>query len=182
MRSFLAIELNQGTKDFLSSVQTELKNIGLDAKWVEGHNLHMTLKFLGEIDDAMLLKVKKSLEVCAARFTACEVALTGFGFFPNDRKPRVFFASTDQEARLRQIVSCLEDELGMLGFPKDDAFKSHITLARIKSPKNVEALKRALSSLESRGKFMVNGITLFKSVLNRQGPVYEVILKANFKS
>jgi 2'-5' RNA ligase len=182
MRTFIAIELGQEIKTCLHAIQNRLTHIDLDAKWVEPDNLHMTLKFLGEIDDATLLEVKECIETCSQRFQTLQVSLTHFGFFPDDRRPRVFFVATDQETALQQIASCLEERLQNAGFTKEGRFKSHITLARLKSAKNIELLKKALEKLSAQGGFEVNGVTLFKSVLGRAGPVYEVILKVNFKS
>jgi RNA 2',3'-cyclic 3'-phosphodiesterase len=182
MRTFIALELDQEIQAHLQKIRDDLKPIDLDASWVAPCNLHMTLRFLGEIDDTTLLKVKEVIASCSRHLHSLEVNLTGFGFFPNDKRPRVFFIATDQEDALGKIALSLEACLAAIGFPKEGKFKNHITLARIKSAKNIQFLKKELLKIKAQGKFQVTGITLFKSVLGSSGPTYEVILKENFKS
>ena len=107
-----------------------------------------------------------------------EQLLENLGFFPNEKFPRVFFVATDKEEELKNIYSSIEDALQNIGFEKEERFNSHITLARFRSLKNIEILKKQLETLTITGKFSANEITLFKSILKPQGPVYEKIFSA----
>jgi 2'-5' RNA ligase len=181
MRLFIAIDLPQDLKENLSRIVTKLKKCDADAKWVEPQNLHLSLKFLGETSEDKVKNIEEILNAAGKKHSALELNLENFGFFPDDIRPRVFFLTTDKEEELKKICSSLEDTLQNIGFEKDERFKSHITLARFRSAKNIEALKSELESIKIKGKFNVNEIALFKSILKPQGPIYEKIFSASFK-
>ncbi|MFA6282428.1 MAG: RNA 2',3'-cyclic phosphodiesterase [Candidatus Omnitrophota bacterium] len=178
MRLFIAIDIPQNIKEELSRLTTKLKKCDVDAKWVETQNLHLSFKFLGETSDDKVKDIKEILAAAGKQHKTLELNLEKFGFFPNEKSPRVFFVATDKEEELKKLYSCLEDKLKNLGFEKEDRFKSHITLARFRSLKNIEALKSEMETLTITGKFPANEITLFKSNLKPQGPVYEKIFSA----
>jgi 2'-5' RNA ligase len=182
MRAFVAIDLPSFLKEKIKEATEKLKKCDLNAKWVESKNLHITLKFLGEVKEDVLEKVKESIETVAKKFASFEVSLNEFGFFPTPNNPRVFFISTDKEEKLKEIAQDLERKLSLLGFKKENRFKSHITLARFKSKKNIDSLKRELKKVNLKESFLIKEITLFKSTLTSLGPIYEEIFKSNFTS
>jgi 2'-5' RNA ligase len=181
MRTFIAIDLPSYIKEKIYNITEIFKGCNLNAKWVEKDNFHMTLKFLGEIEEKKLEGIKKIIEIVANKFHNFEINLKEFGFFPNEKNPRVFFLSTDKEEALKTIATNLEEELENIGFPKENRFKSHITLARFKSRKNLDCLKRKIKEVAIQEKFTINGITLFKSTLTKYGPIYEEIFKKSLK-
>lgn len=145
MRLFIALNLPADIKAHLQQTQDILKKCAVEAKWVETKNLHITLKFLGEIkEESKTEKIKEIIAAGGRRFNSISVSLTNFGFFPNENRPRVFFIATDKEDSLKNIADFLEDKLEPLGFAKENRFKSHITLARLKSPKNIDCLKKEM--------------------------------------
>jgi 2'-5' RNA ligase len=178
MRLFVAIDLPQNLKEELSRLTAKLKKCDCDAKWVEPQNLHLSFKFLGETSEDKIKSIEEILNTAAKKHKMLELNLENFGFFPNEKRPRVLFVTTDNEEELRGICSSFEDSLQNIGFEKDERFKSHITLARFRSAKNIEVLKKELGSITVKGKFIVNEITLFKSILKSQGPIYEKIFSA----
>lgn len=178
MRLFIGIDIPQDLKEELSRLTDKLKKCDCDAKWVELQNLHLSLKFLGEVDEDKIKNIKEILNATGNKHPALELNFENFGFFPNEKYPRVFFVATDKEGELKRIYSDIETALQNLGFEKEERFKSHITLARFRSLKNIEALKKQVGSLTIKDKFTVNEITLFKSTLKPQGPVYEKIASA----
>ena len=173
MRLFIAIDLPQNLREELSHLTTKLKKCDADAKWVEPQNLHLSFKFLGETNEDKIKSIEKILNAVAKKHKTLELNLEKFGFFPNEQSPRVFFIATDKEEELKKIYSSLEDALQNIGFEKEERFKSHITLARFRSLKNIEVLKKQVKSLTIKGAFTAREITLFKSTLKPQGPVYE---------
>lgn len=181
MRLFIAIPLPEETKKYLDSLTQPLKDCYLQASWVKFKNLHITLKFLGEIDEADLGPIKKTLSEIADKFTAFEAKLTDFGFFPNQQRPRVFFISTDQAETLTKISQDVEESIKLLGFPKENRFHSHITLARIKGPKNLTDLTSKLDSIEPSGTFKIDSLALYKSTLTDTGSIYEKIYQGKLK-
>ncbi len=92
MRTFIAIDLPDSIKEKINSLQTKLKNCDPSAKWVRPANMHLTLKFLGEVEQEKIPQIKKILEKVAAKHRALNVALEAFGFFPNEKRPRVFLS------------------------------------------------------------------------------------------
>lgn len=181
MRLFIAIPLPQNIKDYLRDVQTQFKECYCVAKWVNPQNIHMTLKFLGQLKEEKIPAIKNVIKEVAVNFSALEVRLTEFGFFPNERNPRVFFVSTDNEETLQKIAYTLEEKLEALGFEREYRFRSHITLARFKSRKNIECLVGKTKEIKADKTFPVDSIILYKSTLTPHGPIYEEIFKASLK-
>jgi len=182
MRAFLAIKLPEHIIEEISKIQEVLKKCAPNFKWVRPQNTHLTLKFLGNIDEIKLEKTKDIITQTAKDFKSFSADLENFGFFPNEKRPRVFFISTTSEHTLKSIADKLEEKLELIGFEKEGRFKSHITLARIKEQKNINCLKEKLEDIKLKGNFPVEGITLYESTLTPKGAVYDVIFKANFAS
>jgi 2'-5' RNA ligase len=179
MRTFIAIDLTDPVREKILHVQDCLQKCDLDVKWVRPQNAHITLKFLGWIKDPdKIEKIKKAIEEVTIKFRCLDVNLKEFGFFPNEKRPRVFFISTDKEDALKAISCELEEKLEKLGFEKEGRFRSHITIARFKSLKNIDCLSRELKNIDLRGSLQIKDITLFKSTLKNTGPVYEIIFKS----
>ncbi|MBU2473299.1 MAG: RNA 2',3'-cyclic phosphodiesterase [Candidatus Omnitrophica bacterium] len=177
MRAFIAIELPENLKKELAKIQENLKTYDLDFRWVEPENLHLTLKFLGKIDEKQLPEIKKTIEEIVSGQKAFELSFKTLGFFPGIRKPRVFFISTDNQDLLQTLVERLEIKLEKIGFPAEGRFKSHLTLARIKSSKNLGTLLQNLEKVSLEGVFTVKEIAVYESRLKPTGPVYEKIAR-----
>jgi 2'-5' RNA ligase len=171
MRAFVAISLPEELKNKVWQIQQELRTCGLDCKWIKPQNIHLTLKFLGEVKEEKVNEIKQTIETTAKEFKAFKVSFKKFGFFPGEKNPRVFFVDTDNEDNLKNIASALS--------PGENRFKSHITLARLKSRKNIDCLKRKIKDIVFEESFEVKEITLFKSKLNAQGPIYEKIFTSS---
>lgn len=181
MRLFIAIDIPEDLKEKLSCIVTRLKKCDLDAKWVNTSNIHMTLKFLGETREEDLDKIKNRMSNACQLFTKLELSCGNFGFFPDEKSPRVFFVSTDKEEILRNISLELENKLEGLGFPKEGRFKAHLTIARLRSKKNIDCLKNEIKNIPIEAKFAVSEIILFKSLLKPTGPVYEKVFCSALK-
>lgn len=183
MRTFIAIELTPQIREKITSIQNALEKCDLAVKWVKPENAHITLKFLGWVaEQEKIEKIKQIIEEIAKQFKHLDVNLKEFGFFPNERRPRVFFISTDKENILKNISQKLEERLEAIGFEKENRFRSHITIARIKSPKNIDCLNREIKKIDAKEVLPIKEITLFKSTLTKSGPVYEVIYKSTLAS
>ena len=182
MRTFIAIDLPKGIKDYLAGLQAELKSSGADVKWVKPENIHLTLKFLGNINDKKLDAVKRVLQDTAKNKSPFLIHISSIGAFPKMNFPRVIWVGIDKgDSETKQIAKELEEKIQKLGIPKEKrAFSSHITIGRIRSPLNREKLIQRLSNLignlgGENLKFLAGKITLFKSTLTPQGPVYEAV-------
>jgi 2'-5' RNA ligase len=189
MRAFIAIELPKELREFLSRMQDQLKTSGGDIKWVAPDNIHLTLKFLGEIDDEKFAKIVKIIEGVTKETLPFPMRISSIGAFPKIDYPRVIWTGVDKgDKEAKQIVKELEAKIEKLGIPKEErAFSSHITIGRTRSNLNREKLVAELKNLENKPggenlEFSVTKITLFKSTLTPKGPIYEVLQEANLKA
>jgi len=192
MRAFIAVELPQNITDLLVKAQGILQKSQADVKWVARANLHLTLKFLGDINEEEKDKIINIIKTTSQEYTAFESRPEQLGAFPKEKYPRVIWASLNNENQLKKIAQDLEERINKLGIPKEErSFKAHITIGRVKSSKNLNALSEALSEnsdffrnmpAANQNNFVVQKITLFKSTLLKDGPLYEKIYEENLKT
>jgi 2'-5' RNA ligase len=189
MRAFIAIELPEEIKDALGNIQEQLKKSGADVKWVSPGNIHLTLKFLGEITDEQLNKINKIIEDVAANKNSFQLGISSLGAFPKINSPRVIWIGVDKgDKETKEIAKDLEEKIARLGIPKEERpFSSHITIGRTRSTLNRDKLVQDLEAMAGKfgGKnleFSVKNITLFKSTLTPRGPIYEALKEASLKT
>lgn len=183
MRTFIAVELQQDVVDsinnFLLKTTNEIKNNKVS--WVKKENLHITLKFLGEIEENKVEEVEKILSEISKSKKSFEVEVKEIGVFPNLSFPRVIWIGIkDDTNSLLSIVNLLEKKLCEHGFKKEDKeFVAHLTIARIKKLNNLSEIKNYVEKHKNVdfGKNKVNNITFFQSILRPEGPEYKVIKK-----
>jgi len=181
MRTFIALPIPGEIKNIMADTEDELKSCHLDCRWVKPEKMHLTLKFLGEVDEAQVEPIKKVITRAANAFSSMIVNLQGYGFFPSQYNPRVFYISTDHESMLMNIADFLENELKKLGFKKEHRFRSHITLARLRSSRNIDCIERKMRIHPPQGCFSLNEIILFQSRLSGKGAAYQPLFKASFR-
>ncbi|MBU1726324.1 MAG: RNA 2',3'-cyclic phosphodiesterase [Candidatus Omnitrophica bacterium] len=189
MRTFIAIELPQEIKDYLACLQEKLKATGADVKWVAPQNIHLTLKFLGEIDDSKLEKIVGIIGAVSEEKPRFQISISSLGAFPKIQFPRVIWVGVEQGDReTKEIAKTLEEKLQKAGIPKEErAFSSHITIGRTRSGLNTNKLAQEMNMLgkEIQVKnlgFKAERITLFKSTLTSKGPIYEILKEASLKT
>jgi 2'-5' RNA ligase len=183
MRTFIAIDLPSETKEYLCRLQEELKPAGADVKWVPPQNIHLTLKFLGELNDKKLPKIENALEEAAGKTSGFSIAVYGLGAFPSLDHPRIIWVGIIKgNAEVSKLAAELEERIAVqAGIPKEKRpFSAHITLGRLRSGKNQQGLSRELkrlnhSPLPCPGEFKVSGIKLYKSTLTPRGALYETL-------
>jgi len=188
MRAFIAIELSPDSRKRLAYLEEQLKSSGGDVKWVKPENIHLTLKFLGEIDDKTLEKITKIMEDIAVKEKPFYMRLLSPSAFPKINFPRVIWIGIDKgDSETKQIAKILEEEIAKVGIPKENRpFSSHITLGRVRSGLNRDKLAKNLEYLasnvpEDSPEFLVAKITLFKSTLTPSGPIYEALKEAHLQ-
>jgi 2'-5' RNA ligase len=176
IRSFIAVELPDGVLSALSRVQEHLKSYGFRTKWVRPANIHITLKFLGDIDSGTIDAIASAMLSAAEGCVPISLAAKGIGVFPNIKRPRVLWAGLTGEVNLLiDLQRKLDDWLSDIGFAKERrSFKGHLTLGRFKSRVNSTEIMRALTEFEDFKiqSFMARELILFKSVLKPSGAVY----------
>ncbi len=179
MRAFIAIEVSDEVRDNLLKAQERIGNKAAKIKFVERENFHVTLKFLGEIDEATAEEVKESLAEIAKKHKKHRVRVKGVGVFPNPSYVRVIWAGIENDEGIKAIAADVEREMRRLGFKREKDFVAHITIGRVKFVKDKAELAMALKELanEDFGEFEVNAIELKKSTLTPKGPIYETVAR-----
>lgn len=185
MRAFVAIDLARDIRVELAKLQERLRSSGSDVKWVEPSHIHITLKFLGDINQAQLEKSRESLSIIAKDFNLFYVSLSEVGAFPKLDYPRVIWAGVDKgREELILLNKRIEEIFEKSGFPKESRpYEPHITIGRVRSGKNKDRLKKIIMehnfSLEAV--MAVDKVTLYQSTLTTAGPIYTVLSEAEFR-
>jgi len=176
MRLFIAVNLEEELKKRIVPLEEELKKTGADVKWVEVKNLHLTLKFLGEVEEKKVTQIEQIITSTLVNFPSFEMRLSGFGVFPNLNYPRVVWIGIEEgKEQLKVLSEKVESSLIPLGFPKEKRpFTAHLTVGRVRSAKNKNQL---ISIIEEKknieiGKQRVEKIYLMQSFLKPTGPIY----------
>ena len=170
MRCFLAIELNDDIKEKLEELKSHFKMKGI--KLVEKENFHITVKFLGDIDEEMVDKIK-NLDLS---IKPVKSDVKYMGVFPNENYIRVIWI---RATKLIPIFNEIDKKLSELGFKKEKDYVPHITIGRVKFTKDKNLLKAKIEKYRKIdiGTLEVKNIVLMKSELTKEGPIYEVIKK-----
>ena len=176
MRAFIAIELSEEIRNALFQIQSHLKYSGADVKWVEKDNIHLTLKFLGEISEAKVKEISDILDGIGKETGPFEITLKDIGAFPKIDYPRVIWVGLDKGVKESAELAVKVDEaLSKIGFQKESRpFAAHLTIGRVRSPKNKEALKEKVEScqLPPAKPQLISSVILFQSKLTPKGPIY----------
>jgi 2'-5' RNA ligase len=180
-RTFIAIHLPLQLREALLSICAQLRDSpgGRAARWVAGDNIHVTLKFLGDVDNGRLPDVQRAITGACAGGPPFRMTVAGLGCFPGLARPRVVWAGIDQGAReLAALAGSIDQSLGELGFARESRpFSAHITLARAdRRASNVElaTLGRTIASQDEAeiGVMTVDSVSVVQSDLFAGGPVY----------
>lgn len=179
IRSFIAINLEESLRPHLSWLQDTLRTAGAEVSWVRVENIHLTLKFLGEVTKKRLDVVKEAIKEVTRTGFPFPINLQGLGVFPNLRSPRVVWVGVEEETgELKRLQGDLEKVLSKKGFPKEGRpYTPHLTLGRVRSPKNKEGLVALLEAYkgESLGGMQVKSMELMQSQLFPKGAVYSIL-------
>ena len=176
MRTFIAIELDKKIKELLSKIQSELKSTNADVKWVTPENIHLTLKFLGEVKEEKIPRIIQSLKEACSNVKPFNIEIKNIGAFPNTKSPRVIWAGIEEgKEKLKELADLIEGSLIKLEFPEEERpFSCHITLGRVKTPENKEILCQKIGQIQfSPLSQEIKSLALFKSALTPKGPIYE---------
>ncbi|MGB9740889.1 MAG: RNA 2',3'-cyclic phosphodiesterase [Candidatus Bathyarchaeia archaeon] len=178
IRSFIAFDIeDESILKRIGDVQNLLLKTGADLKIVEPKNIHITIRFLGNITSSMVEKI--GVELKRVQFTPFDVKINGIGAFPDLHYPRVLWAGiTEGATQLKEIFSQIEPRLRSLGFtPDPKGFSPHLTIARVKSGKNKSELVKCVSQNVNYEFGIVRAacLRLKRSDLTPKGPVYSTL-------
>ncbi|RLG59105.1 MAG: RNA 2',3'-cyclic phosphodiesterase [Candidatus Hydrothermarchaeota archaeon] len=173
MRCFIAIDVS----NFFAEVLDELSKIrGL--KLVSPENLHITLKFLGEVEESKVEKIHESMRQALEKFDSFSISFKGMGVFPSLRYIRVIWVGVERNReRIIEMQKALEQELEKLNFKREKEFSPHLTLARVKFLGEKQKILKLISKFENVefGELRVEKVRLKKSRLTPQGPIYTTV-------
>ncbi|WP_455391534.1 RNA 2',3'-cyclic phosphodiesterase [[Eubacterium] cellulosolvens] len=176
IRTFIAVDI--GALDELVSFEDALEGLGAELKLVAPENIHITLKFLGDTNEELVDDIIEIIRDCAQAIKPFNLEFEGAGAFPNLNYMKVVWVGLKSYGPLETLAQCLNIELRPLGFkPEKRGFRPHITLARVKSKKKKDALKKLVISYKDKhfAEFDVNNIRLKKSELSSSGPTYSTL-------
>ena len=181
IRTFIAIKLPENTITSLREVQEGIRSHGIHLRWVRPENIHLTLKFLGDIKEDNLEKITAALHESIAAYEPISLYAKGLGVFPGIKRPRVVWVGiAGQLESLIGLQQSLEQGLEGLGFEKEKRpFKGHLTLGRIKRRIDPKQLGNALIKYDEfkSETFSAENIVMYKSELKPTGAVYTEIVK-----
>ncbi|MCX5772628.1 MAG: RNA 2',3'-cyclic phosphodiesterase [Candidatus Hydrogenedentes bacterium] len=184
MRAFIAVELPEVVHVALEDLKVRLREAGVRASWVNGGNIHLTLRFLGEIEEdqaGRLIDMLESEYVSVRRFV---LEVRGVGAFPNARRPSVLWAGCEPaEGPLERVQRAAETAARAVGLaPEAKAFRPHLTVARVKDWRAAGPVSEALDREQgfTAGEFEAAGVALFRSRLMPSGAVYERLKEFRF--
>ena len=189
IRSFIAIELPGELKSGLSQLQAQLKAAGhAPVKWVDPYSIHLTLKFLGNIDADRVDEITRVMEAAAREISPFHLEVRGLGAFPNLRRVQVVWVGVGGEVeQLGQLQRRLESGLAPLGFaPESREFRPHLTIARLRERASLDEQQSFGQLIGSTGfetvyRFGVDSVNLMRSQLTREGAIYTRISSARLK-
>jgi 2'-5' RNA ligase len=173
MRTFIAVEIPGDIQEKVGTYIDAVSGMFRHVKWVAPHNLHFTIKFLGEVQESKLDDLKECVAVTASEFNPISLGLNGVGFFPSAKRPRVIWIGADGGTDyLLEMFQLLENCLEKVGFDREARmFSPHLTIGRSRKDKKI-ITPSTLPEFEPV-RFEVNTIALMKSTLTPDGPIYE---------
>lgn len=184
IRSFVAILLDQAVRDAVASEIERLRPLARSVAWVAPQNLHLTLKFLGELPPEALETVNEALAEGVSEAVPFVLALHGLGAFPGLARPRVIWVGVAQGARECQALQARVDAaLTQRGFRREErAYTPHLTIGRVREPRGLTALQQAITrdGQKEFGGHGVSSISLMRSDLHPTGARYTELSTVSF--
>ncbi len=179
MRTFIAIDLDDGLKRALETLVGELRPLATSVRWVGAAGMHLTLKFLGEIKEADAARISAALEKVAPRHRVFALVLQSTGAFPPGRMdPRVLWVGVASGPPLLAFQEDIEREMEKLGFEREKRpFHPHLTLGRVKFPSRLDLLIQEMRKHQDQrfGEMRVQRFTFFQSTIKPSGAEYTVL-------
>jgi 2'-5' RNA ligase len=175
-RIFIAVPLEAALRSAIEAVERRMEAAGAMLRWITPENLHFTLRFLGHISEAELLRARRAAREAVQGTAPFQIRLAGLGAFPSARRPQVVWVGVSEgEEQLRNLSRRLDDALARERFAKDPrAFQPHLTLARVRDSRRASPLEAAIASLTGVevGGQSIESIVVMESRLRPSGALY----------
>lgn len=186
LRAFIAIEIPAEIKKAIAVQTASLhKDAGRAVRWVAPENIHVTLKFLGELSTSTVGLLSQALQSECSQQVPFAITVSGLGSFPNLRYPRIIWIGLNPLLDLNRLQRKIESTVARLGYtPEDKPFFAHLTIGRVREQASAEEMKHLQTGLAGLnigelGKFTAQAVTLFKSELQPAGPLYTPLYSAH---
>ncbi|HEY6945909.1 MAG TPA: RNA 2',3'-cyclic phosphodiesterase [Candidatus Acidoferrum sp.] len=182
MRLFVALEIPSEVRQNLVTLLVSLRAVTKEPRWVRPENLHVTLKFLGEVAEAKVDAVRSALAVIRSD-DAVALEFRGLGFFPNEKQPRVLWAGMEASTNLKTLAGDIEGAMEKLGIPCEKReFSPHLTLARFEHPRLPAAVRKLIADNQQRefGSLQTKEFHLIQSKLKPSGAEYTTLASFRF--
>ncbi|MBN1351281.1 RNA 2',3'-cyclic phosphodiesterase [candidate division KSB1 bacterium] len=183
LRIFIAIAIPAEIKTRIDDLQSALKGFRSRISWTKPDNVHLTLKFLGDVEKQSIEAVSAAIDSACTGAAPFELSVQGTGAFPNSRAPRVLWVGFEGELeKLFDLQKHVERELAAIGLPEETRkFSAHLTIGRVKSLSGIQPVMQTLAaSVFDGGKFVVNQVDVMQSVLHRDGAIYTRLSQTTF--
>jgi 2'-5' RNA ligase len=183
-RTFVAVELTPEIRGRANQLIAKLRRVVADVRWVEPENLHLTLKFLGDVDVLEIPRVCEAVNAAVDDFSPFELEIIGAGAFPDLVRPRTLWLGVGEGAEgMAELHDRLQSALAPLGFREEGRrFRPHVTLGRVRDSYEDSRFAQVFAEHADHhaGNMLVGDVTVFSSELSRQGSRYEVLTHADF--
>lgn len=182
IRIFIALELPEEVKKEILEIQRQLVIKNAKIRWVSKENTHLTLKFLGGVEESLMSDIYETINRASKSFNSFQLNLSNAGLFPNKGRPKIIWAGIG--GRIPELESLSENcdsAMHRIGFKRENRkFKPHVTIGRIKSLSDAEDLSQRLNDLEIDPiEFEAAKINIIKSDLTSSGAVYTLLNSIN---
>ncbi|HEX54949.1 MAG: RNA 2',3'-cyclic phosphodiesterase [Candidatus Altiarchaeales archaeon] len=180
-RAFIAIPCPENLKNDMLEIQKKIRDMG-GFKFVERENIHLTLKFLGNVEDEAIEKIKNELKFLS-EIGKFHISLRGIGAFPSLNYIRVVWIGVEEDGILREIQRKIDNRLNKFGFKAENRFHPHFTIARARFISDKNNLMKFITENKDKwfGEFTVDRIELMESKLSHKGPKYYVLYEFKLK-
>ena len=190
LRAFIAADLTPAVRQAVAQVSQRLQHLleGLPLRWVAPENMHLTLKFLGDVSARNLRLLEEMLAGEVAQHTAFEFGVGTLGAFPSDRHPRVVWVGVSGPEALQRLHQGIENAMARLGYPREQRpYQPHLTLARVARNAPAEVIRRVSQVVRTErvgylGSVHVDAVHLYRSDLSPRGPRYTRLFTAPLAS
>lgn len=175
MRTFIAIGIPKNIKDKIGVYEEPLRKERAKISWIKPENIHITLKFLGEVEENKIQEIYEALKKCVSNQKPFDIEVIGTGGFPNLNRPRIIWVGLKKGSEeLKTLAKSIDNELEKLGFRKEKrGFSPHLTVGRVKNIYNIHEFVEKMNSVEFKGDtFTADEILIMKSDLKPTGAVY----------
>ncbi len=179
IRTFIALELPEDLKKVFSILQQRLREYTDCVRWVKPEHIHLTLKFLGSIDEELVEPISRILENISKKQSSFSMHIAGIGAFPNTRNPKVIWVGIQSsQDSLTKFQTTLEDALSVFGLPREKRpYAPHLTLGRVRDYRGKRDLEAVIEKFqhEDMGVYTADKVIFYRSDLKPTGPIYSAL-------